>query len=230
IKTGKWVELSDDYHDCSQVTQVGIYENGKKIGRWDILYKNRDTNINEFIGGGSYNKLNDGYKIGTWIELNDWFSDSSQVTNNGEYKDGLKFGRWDIWYKNRDTKLYQLIGGGFYQDDVNQIKLGIWIELNDGFWDYSQVTQHGKYQNGKKVGRWVFKFEGSQIGGGLYNEEGDGIKVGQWIELSDGFQMFQQVVYIGEYRNGKKVGSWLEIRREWDQIEFVKKAEVKYDN
>ncbi|CAK87951.1 unnamed protein product, partial (macronuclear) [Paramecium tetraurelia] len=185
IKTGKWVELSDDYHDCSQVTQVGIYENGKKIGRWDILYKNRDTNINELIGGGSYNKLNDGYKIGTWIELNDWFSDSSQVTNNGEYKDGLKFGRWDIWYKNRDTKLYQLMqdtikhlccsGGGFYQDDVNQIKLGIWIELNDGFWDYSQVTQHGKYQNGKKVGRWVFKFEGSQIGGGLYNEEGEGL-------------------------------------------------------
>ncbi|CAD8185203.1 unnamed protein product [Paramecium octaurelia] len=163
IKTGRWVELSDDYHDCSQVTYVGVYQNGKKVGRWDILYKNRDTNINEFIGGGSYNELDNGYKIGTWIELNEWFSDSSQVTNNGEYKNGLRFGRWDIWYKNRDTKQYELIGGGSYQDEVDKIKMGIWIELNDGFWDYSQVTQHGEYQNGKKVGRWDFKYEGSLL-------------------------------------------------------------------
>ncbi|CAD8116483.1 unnamed protein product [Paramecium primaurelia] len=67
-----------------------------------------------------------------------------------------------------------------------------WVELFDGFYEYSQVIIYGEYQNGKRVGRWDLDMFGEVVGGGTYDDNGN--KIGQWIDLSDDYG----------YKNGKK--------------------------
>ncbi|CAD8117663.1 unnamed protein product [Paramecium primaurelia] len=45
-------------------------------------------------------------------------------------------------------------------------------------------------------------------GGGSYDEEDGEIKIGKWIELKEGFSKDSQILYQGEYQNGKKLGRW----------------------
>ncbi|CAD8126111.1 unnamed protein product [Paramecium sonneborni] len=48
----------------------------------------------------------------------------------------------------------QQSGGGYYQEGTGSTKMRRWIELQDGFNNYSQVIYNGDFQNGKKVGIW----------------------------------------------------------------------------
>ncbi|CAD8193542.1 unnamed protein product [Paramecium octaurelia] len=216
IKIGKWSELSEGFWDASQVTYYGEYLNGKKVGRWDIMYKK------QFIGGGLYDLEGNETKIGEWIELNDGFFDYSQVTYSGQYKNGYKVGRWDINYKEDQHEPFKQIGGGSYDLQGNETKMGQWTELSDGFFHYSQVSYSGQYKNGYKVGRWDINYKKDQYepnnkmqfrnqifgGGGSYDADGYGIKNGDWIELCEGFRDDKQVTYAGEYKNGHKINKW----------------------
>ncbi|CAD8215239.1 unnamed protein product [Paramecium octaurelia] len=76
------------------------------------------------------------------------------------------------------------------------------------------MTNCGEYKNDKKVAIWNIEYEGYLIqvikingnsGGEFYYE---GIKNGNQIELDDGFYICKQLIYSGEYNNGKKVGNW----------------------
>ncbi|CAD8194456.1 unnamed protein product [Paramecium octaurelia] len=227
VKIGKWIELSDGFWDRSQIFYNGQYQNGKKVGRWDVSYRKvyEDNNQNEQLGGGSYSKEGDGIKVGNWVEPSDGFYENSQVTYSGEYKDGRKIGRWEIWY--RIDKKFEKIAGGSYSETGDGIKIGKWVELSDGFYDNSQITYNGEYIKGKKHGRWDIMWKlyknSIQIGGGSYEE---GIKIGNWIELSDQFDNWNQIIYIGEYENEKKVGAW--VQKDRNKNENYK--EMKYDN
>ncbi|CAD8129487.1 unnamed protein product [Paramecium sonneborni] len=115
-KNGKWIELSEEFYQHSQVTYKGEYLNVKKLVMGYFL----QGEIQEYqqfsgSGGGSYDEGS--IKIGRWI------NDDSQVTYIGEYKIGKKIDRWDIvaWARK--------IGGGSYTER-DSIKIGNWIELN----------------------------------------------------------------------------------------------------
>ncbi|CAD8159241.1 unnamed protein product [Paramecium pentaurelia] len=220
-KQGKWVELSDGFFNSSQVTYYGEYQNGKKVGRWDILFREQRQNIFQQIGGGSYDI---GIKNGMWIELSDRFQIYSQVTYHGRYKQGRKIDRWDIHFNYEGERKMQdqllniknqiFSGGGLYEEvQGDSIKIGNWVELSDLFLSTHQVTHNGEYQNGKKMGRWYSLFRDQRqnrylrIGGGSYDT---GVKIGIWIELSDGYLYYSRVTYHGRYRNGRKVGRWYE--------------------
>ncbi|CAD8214784.1 unnamed protein product [Paramecium pentaurelia] len=135
---------------------------------------------------------------------------NSQVIYEGEYCNGNKVGKWNIYFRFKGNKL---IGGGSY-DNEGLHKIGRWIELSDCYEQDRQVTYHGEYRNGKKVGRWDIYFNKINkqylIGGGSYDEDGL-YKIGMWVEWSehDG-----QITYNGEYRNGKKVGRWEILQKE----------------
>ncbi|CAD8089846.1 unnamed protein product [Paramecium primaurelia] len=215
-KQGKWIELSEYFTDSSQVTHQGEYKNGKKIGRWDIWYKEHENNKqNLIIGGGSFDEKDGDIKQGYWVEISNRFDYLSQVTYKGEYKNGKKVGRWDIWYKTYEEDKPNLkISSGFYDEIGEGIKQGHWVELSDGFNYFKQVTYIGEYKNGKKIGRWDIWYEeqGSdnkeKIGGGQYDEEGDQIKIGNWKELWEELYYESSVILYGEYKHGKKVGKW----------------------
>ncbi|CAD8159247.1 unnamed protein product [Paramecium pentaurelia] len=199
-KIGKWIEISENFSSEKKITYKGVYQNGKKVGRWDTLDQNA------VIGGGSYDKEGNVIKIGKWIEISDGYSMNSKVTYDGEYRDGQKIGRWNTLFNNT------VIGGGIY-DDYNGYKIGLWIDLYKDFRINKQTMYQGEYQNNVKIGKWDILYRNwsdvfNEIGGGSYSEKGNGIKVGRWIELSDQFQMNQEIIYIGDYHNSKKVGRW----------------------
>ncbi|CAD8123139.1 unnamed protein product [Paramecium sonneborni] len=156
------------------------------------------------IGGGCYDQQGDGIKIGKWIELDDGFYEKKQVTYKGVYKNGIKVGRWNAFWISE----FQMLGGGCYDEQGEGIKIGKWIDLDDGFNEKKQVFYKGEYQNGSKVGRWNTILISGIICGGCYDNKGNEIKIGKWIDLDEAFNEQKQVIYDGEYMNGKKVGRW----------------------
>ncbi|CAD8101279.1 unnamed protein product [Paramecium primaurelia] len=244
IKIGQWIDISDRFHRECQVTYKGEYLNGYRVGKWDIWFKEDGENKQNIkIGGGSYDQQRAGMKIGQWIEISDVFKQDSKVSQKGEYKDGRKFGRWDIYYNNENgdqimqkvqyiEPTFKLVsGGGRYEEGSDNIKIGNWIDISDGFCRECQVTYKGEYKIGKRVGKWDILYKdlagnNESIGGGFYDERGDGMQIGKWIDLDDGFCDSKQITYKGQYKNGKKQGLWVEI-----DIEKNKQcSEIKYHN
>ncbi|CAD8213823.1 unnamed protein product [Paramecium pentaurelia] len=236
IKIGKWIELNDEFIWNWQINFNGEYQNNKKVGRWDIWYKDYETKMYEQIGGGSYDDDEDSSKIGEWIELSDESNWYWQITFRGEYKNNKKVGRWDTCFKDYETKKNEKIGGGSYNDEG--IQIGQWIELSDRSNAKFLITFNGEYIDGKKAGRWDIYWkknsedkQNEQIGGGIYYEkmEGYSIKIGIWTELSDESNYNCQLTSNGKYENGKKVGIWREMYRKWNDKEFQKLKEINFD-
>ncbi|CAD8130238.1 unnamed protein product [Paramecium sonneborni] len=58
---------------------------------------------------------------------------------------------WDIMYCKYGEKEYKNIGGGSYDQDGTQKKIGNWAELDEVFNDDKQLTYYGEYnRNGMK--------------------------------------------------------------------------------
>ncbi|CAD8128850.1 unnamed protein product [Paramecium sonneborni] len=245
-KIGQWIDLDEEFNVRKQVTYNGEYNmNGMKVGQWCILFKSEDeyeqmqifhkNKQYHFSGGGSYDQEGSQKKIGLWIDLDEGFNFRKQVTYNGEYNmNGMKVGQWCILFKSEDE--YEQIGGGSYDQEGGQIKIGQWIDLDVGFFvsqlSSKQIIYKGEYNmNGIKIGRWnimycrtgeqeyqqmqiLKKYEESNnylfvdfSGGGSYDQEGSQKKVGKWVELDEDFSCSQQVTYNGEYNmKGIKIG------------------------
>ncbi|CAD8130240.1 unnamed protein product [Paramecium sonneborni] len=213
-KIGNWVELDQQFD--KQLTYIGEYNlQGMKIGRWDSMY---DTY--KQIGGGSYDKDGNQKKIGMWVELDEKFK-SNQFTYSGEYNmQCMKIGRWDSLFENKKLQILfkykKYSGGGSYDKDGNQKKIGMWVELDEKF-KSNQFTYSGEYNmQGMKIGRWDSFYDGyKQIGGGSYGSSdgyGNQKKIGKWIELDEGFNWSKQVAYSGQYNmQGMKIGNWVNI-------------------
>ncbi|CAD8201402.1 unnamed protein product [Paramecium pentaurelia] len=146
IKIGKWIELDDEFFSLKQATYNGVYENGNKVGRWNVEYRQFSSELFSQIGGGQYNSQGHGIKTGEWIELDKEFYKYKQIIYIGEYKNGKKLGRWDIQFRQ--------FCSGSYDENGNEIKIGKWIELDNMFSNFKQVTYNGEYKNGKKDGKW----------------------------------------------------------------------------
>ncbi|CAD8125981.1 unnamed protein product [Paramecium sonneborni] len=220
-KIGRWIELDEGFCQLKQVIYEGVYTKmGKKVSRWDISYQDLYGNKTyKLIGGGVYEE--DGQnKVGRWVELVEGFCKLKQVTYNGMYnKSGMKVGRWDIKILRTENAGYKQIGGGSYTKD-GLIKIGKWIELDERFDYFKQVTYTGEYNiKGLKVGKWDINHclnnddFYKQIGGGLYDSKEGQKKIGRWVELDKEFTRStfhsKQVIYIGEYNKmGLKVGDW----------------------
>ncbi|CAD8211455.1 unnamed protein product [Paramecium pentaurelia] len=227
-KTGMWIELKDGFNDYSQITYRGKYKNGNKFGIWSVLYRKFDEKEFKQIGGGFYDELGNGFKIGIWSELNDDFRYNCQLTYHGEYKNGKKVGSWDLFYRKHDEKEFKKIGGGSYNEEDYGNKIGRWIELNDVFDNYSQITENGEYKNGKRVDVSDIMLSCFR-GGGSFDQDGDGMKNGRWIDLSYGFKGDYQITYQGEYLKGNKVGRWDILYRKPDEQDFKQIGGGQYD-
>ncbi|CAD8128983.1 unnamed protein product [Paramecium sonneborni] len=219
IQIGRWIELDQGFAHLKQVTYNGEYNvKGIKIGRWDINYCDPygDKKYRQ-IGGGTYEEGESQIKIGKWVELLDGFYYYAQLIYKGEYNmKGMKIGRWDINYRVQEKYEYKQIGGGSYVEGEGQFKIGRWVELDEGFTNWKQVTYNGQYKIQGKVGRWNTAYKGQKIGGGQYGESDGQIKIGRWVELDEGFASFKQVTYNGEYNmKGMKKGRW-DIWFNWD--------------
>ncbi|CAD8173977.1 unnamed protein product [Paramecium octaurelia] len=116
----------------------------------NTLYSFCQNLIFKFSGGGLYDDI-DEYKTGQWIEISYNFFYDQQVTLNGEYQNGKKVGRWDIWIKH--DEINKKIGGGFYDDSGHGHQVGKWVEFQSKGFD-EIYTSNGLYCKSKKVGLW----------------------------------------------------------------------------
>ncbi|CAD8165564.1 unnamed protein product [Paramecium pentaurelia] len=142
LQSGLQTELINNYWSKADIYVYGEYYNYQKQGVWKFIIQDN------MIVGGLYKY---GQKVGKWIDLNDSVQNQNQIVYNGEYKNGNKIGLWNILYKSKDSN-YKIIGGGQY--DENGQKNGRWIDLNNVFWNKSEVIYHGQYKNGLKIGKW----------------------------------------------------------------------------
>ncbi|CAD8204812.1 unnamed protein product [Paramecium pentaurelia] len=234
-KIGKWIDINDNFWEQSYITLRGEYKNGIKVGFWNIYYNN---NVGEqqtlLIGTGLFDDQERGTKVGKWIEMREGSWRRSLIILIGNYKNQEKVGLWDT-YQFWDKNIIK-IGGGNYDENGGNIKVGRWIELNDGFRSDYQVIFRGEYYCGNKVGSWdtqwrcdyISPFQ--QIGGGSYDEKGYGVKIGNWIEQSDNFRSEGQVItFEGDYRNGNKVGRWDYYWRENKLEKYMQIGGGSYD-
>ncbi|CAD8045737.1 unnamed protein product [Paramecium primaurelia] len=227
MKQGKWTELGDSFWNQSQIFFIGEYKKGLKVGNWNINYRYHKLYDQKRIGGGYFSQ--NGEKTGEWIELHPNFFvskiSSCQVTFHGTYQNGIKIGEWLAIFQEFSNSEERIIGRGFY--NKNGLKIGKWIDVVDKFWIFCQVTEVGEYNEGRRIKNWEiqtskFKNENnSKIGGGSYQEDA-GLKIGQWSELHENFFENCDVIYSGEYKNGKRVGKWV-IKQKQKNLEKYKK-------
>ncbi|CAD8110077.1 unnamed protein product [Paramecium primaurelia] len=231
MKQSRWKEIFKNYFEKAQVYEEGEYINGKRIGIWNTIYQNK------LIGGGFYDQQ--GQKNGQWIELCNYFQCDNQIIYQGEYLNGKKIGTWDINRKrlaiflnlNGCKKKGNLELIGWEQYDQQGQKNGKWVELSDDFQKETQILYCGEYKSGRKCGIWEIHYQIQSnrpfylIGCGIYNMEG--YKNGRWVEVTKNFLSDGQVIYEGQYKNGKKIGKW-DIKVKNDQT-FEKIGYGSYD-
>ncbi|CAD8146680.1 unnamed protein product [Paramecium octaurelia] len=228
-KTGKWIELYEDFRNVCQIILEGEYIKGIKQGKWTSQFRLNLKHKFKIIGGGNYDLQ--GRKIGKWIDMNDNFWKQCQVIESGQYDCGKRIGSWIIKFRYTIKKDFNKIGGGKYDDQG--MKNGKWVEIFQSFQNSCQVILTGDYLDGKKVEKWKIlvrdheKDRFQQIGGGIYDQ--NGLKVGEWIDLIENFTINNQVIMKGEYFNGKKQGLWNILYKKDPKFDFYILAGGSYD-
>ncbi|CAD8207994.1 unnamed protein product [Paramecium octaurelia] len=208
FKNGQWTEVHDQFSKENQVFYQGVYKNGKKVEDWKILFKSEEVSKLELIGGGKYDENE--LKTGIWRELHENFYTYGQIIYQGVYSKGKKQQKWVIQYRPQKESNFIEIGGGFYDSEGR--KDNLWVELHANFSQQREVLYKGIYKNGIKYDQWETlqmmdnREEIRNIGGGCYDE--NQLKNGKWTDLYENFNNDAQVRYKGEYKNGKKQGSW----------------------
>ncbi|CAD8157737.1 unnamed protein product [Paramecium pentaurelia] len=229
VKTGKWIELYEDFRNVCQILLEGEYVKGIKQGKWNTQFRLNQHHKFKTIGGGNYD--HQGIKNGRWIEMNNNFWKQCQVIESGEYQNGNKIGSWIIKFRYTIKYPFNKIGGGIYDD--NGMKNGKWIEIFKNFQNSSQVTLVGDYLNGTKTGRWniMMRYHEKEkfqfIGGGMFDQQG--LKNGDWIELIENFGIQNQVIMRGEYLFGMKLGQWNTLYRNNPKLDFSIIGGGQYD-
>ncbi|CAD8155993.1 unnamed protein product [Paramecium octaurelia] len=177
-----------------------------KCGNWQAFWKGKKLGV-----GGYYNKSN--LKTGKWLEFFNQYWDRCQVILKGEYKNGKKFGIWEMQYRQQQREQFQIMQ--FKLIYLKQYKevyaLMTKTDSNkEGHLKYLNnfgILEFGEYRDGKKVGKWdILSKQSIILAGGNYNQKG--LKDGRWVELEQHFWIQNQVIQIGDYQNGIKVGFW----------------------
>ncbi|CAD8145198.1 unnamed protein product [Paramecium octaurelia] len=223
LKNGMWTELHVNYDKECQVITTGEYKDGIKQGYWKIKQKTKFYNKFYVIGGGNFN--NQGQKQGKWIDLHQEFDSLCQVTYQGDYVNGIKFGLWEAYNKN------QIIAQGVY-GQVGE-KIGKWTELIDNYYELNQVFQIGIYEKGKKSKQWKIVMQENyskniiNIGGGTYDIDGE--KIGFWVEPHLNFYEDCQIIMTGDYYLGQRIGNWEIYLRRYKQEQYKSIGEQNYN-
>lgn len=156
IKSNEWIY----YYDNQQVEQKGYYRNDLQNGTWIWFYNNGDTlQIQNFRNGrldGQYlsydpygNVIQKGYyenglKQGNWVE------NTGFITQNGNYFDDEKDGKWFSFYTNGKLAFEgNYIRGSKHDKHIYYYQNG--MKRLEQEYDHNRAVGYWKYfdQNGK---------------------------------------------------------------------------------
>ncbi|CAD8208316.1 unnamed protein product [Paramecium octaurelia] len=196
-----------------------------KIGKFYLKVK-KQVNQNQLVEANMM-KMS---QTGIWRELHENFYIYGQIIYQGVYSKGKKQQKWVIQYRPQKESNFIEIGGGFYDSEGR--KDNLWVELHANFSQQREVLYKGIYKNGIKYDQWETlqmmdnREEIRNIGGGCYDE--NQLKNGKWTDLYENFNNDAQVKYKGEYKNGKKQGSWKIDFRESKVIKIEMTIQIIY--
>lgn len=184
--------------------------------------------------------IHDGYKDGDWIT----FWDNGQLNSKGRWLSGVRQGPWVLYWDNGQLKskgtwlsgvrqgswVSYFSDGDLHQQGsfLNGEKHGSWkvyydnpsdIIYEDGKFLSVPVESEtnlytvGQYENGKRVGRWIVYHENGKVGvEGTFNKNSK--REGPWVY----YYATGQVEMKGSYKDGKRVGDWIEPERQYSEI------------
>jgi antitoxin component YwqK of YwqJK toxin-antitoxin module len=124
---------------------TGVYEYGKKVGRWQKYYENsacaKKMSVVDYIRGK---------KEGTKLK---WYENGNQMMSCG-YHNNLLHGEMIEWFETKNIKT-----NAYYIDGL----------LEGSFVEYYDILDkkrcEGRYRHGVKTGRWIYYEEdGTQSG------------------------------------------------------------------
>ncbi|CAD8125721.1 unnamed protein product [Paramecium sonneborni] len=191
-KQGDWMDVRM-INIYKYLTMRGQYYQGLRILKWN--YKMNDLSFQ-----GMYN--DNGEKMDYWIDFDEKYNENDIILT-GKYKYGIRIGVWKLQQNNK------IIGHGLYNEEGK--KFGLWKELHPNYSEMCQLIMKGEYKNGIKIGYWqiLTQNQNKLIGGGSFNIQGE--QFGKWIELHKQYSKYRQVVSIGYYENGIRIGGWEDI-------------------
>ncbi|CAD8129471.1 unnamed protein product [Paramecium sonneborni] len=208
MKTGEWIDLSDNFNCFGEVFHLGKYKNNKKIGRW--ITRLDSLSLKE-IGGGQYNQ--DGVKDGEWTEVSDDYSQFNQVTFKGVYKIGQKNGLWKSFLEEKEM-LWFIQSKRFKKwllDKFMQLILYVTVFYNN----VVIIKMVSRMVNGTQCIRQRIKMSLNRCGGDYQN----GQKEGDWTDVDSDFRCTYQVTHTEKYSNGRKNGQFQKKERKPNKMD-----------
>lgn len=149
--------------DFGGLVEKSNYEEGKKLGLSMCYYRD------ELISKGNYK---DNKRTGPWE-----FFDEGELSEKGNYKQGNRTGDWNYYVsnkiykkithnkegKNDDIEIYQKNGNLFSKGKINKNewfnRTGLW----EGYNRNGKLSYRGEYQDGSKIGDWLFYDENKKV-------------------------------------------------------------------
>ncbi len=180
--------------------QEGTYNEGKKVGRWYMLYQQEDLEVICFY---SENRLSGNYlkrKI------------DGKVLEEGNYDKGIPVGEWRYW--DNEKKEYVISDKGNMALDPGNVPSEVWrahLKFMEGKWHYKNLAYSGKIiehhrnkqlsyeaelQDGCYLWENQYHFDGSIKSKGVYK---DCQKEGRWVSYHDNGKLAKEEFYS----NGK---------------------------
>jgi len=151
VKEGSWKY----YFISGELEQKGKFKKGKASGEWIWFFKSGETKREEYYrkgkedgesveydkNGGVINRGNyvDGYKTG------EWFLTVGDYTEEGEFIDDEKNGKWVSYYKKTGNQYFE-----------GEYSLGIPIKKHIYYYANGIKKEEGKHEGGERHGDWKF--------------------------------------------------------------------------
>jgi len=184
IRQGEWkFYVSPEARESRVPDVVGSYNNeGKKTGVW--------THTNAFTKVGVNANFDDGVMQGECIYFDN--SDNS-ILARGLVSNGIRHGKWVFYDQHNEAT------GGYYK---NGLKL-------------NEKMSEGYYKDGVRIGKWEYDYfldKNTHVKGHLSFENGTNTGRIEFykVETHDKFGTDELLAGVGEYKNGRKVGRWVE--------------------
>lgn len=203
MKVGKWVHK--DEHDL--IFAEGNYDDNFRTGKWSFYVSPISRYTHSPDVSGRYSET--GQKIGTWT----FISSETKIRIEAEFVNGLMEGTCTYYDSNGDILATGLMSAG--------IRHGKWI-----FYHKEHKMTEGYYQNGIKIGDWVYDYypeKNLHIKGSFNYDNGE--KTGKLefyrVDHHPQFGTEELLSGIGTYANGKKIGRWIEYSQDLKGGELV---------
>ena len=215
VKELKIIESNEDIFSSEKLDKsTGLNIERRLNGIHKEFKVNGQVNTSKVFNNGVLSSIgiikNTGKKEGKWI----FFYASGEKLSEGLYRNNLRIGKWNFFYKNG-----RIESVGNY--DTFSRQNGIWKEFYEngslreestflsglydgpfiGYGDSGKVVVKGNYKNDVEIGEWFYR-NGSHSRSGSYI---DGKKNGEWKHYFNS----NQIVFKGSFEFGLPIGEHL---------------------